>query len=214
LDGLHPSTLIFTEGFRLNQGLLLARRAVSIVVSLVILLFCLPLIPFIALAIKVSSPGPVLFPQERVGRNGLPFNLYKFRTMCQNAELETGPTWATEDDPRVTRVGRWLRRTRLDEIPQLYNVLKGDMGFVGPRPERPEFVQWLIEVIPYYQMRHIIRPGITGWAQVRYQYGSSLEETKQKLKYDLYYIKHMSLALDCLIVFETVKTILLARGSR
>lgn len=214
LDGLHPSTLIFTEGFRLNQGLLLARRAASIVVSLVILLFCLPLIPFIALAIKVSSPGPVLFPQERVGRNGLPFNLYKFRTMCQNAELETGPTWATEDDPRVTRVGRWLRRTRLDEIPQLYNVLKGDMGFVGPRPERPEFVQWLIEVIPYYQMRHIIRPGITGWAQVRYQYGSSLEETKQKLKYDLYYIKHMSLALDCLIVFETVKTILLARGSR
>jgi sugar transferase (PEP-CTERM system associated) len=212
IDGLNPSNIIFSDGFRVSTALLLARRLVSIAVSLVILIVCLPLLPFIVLAIKLSSPGPVVFRQERVGRYGHPFYLYKFRTMFHNAEAETGPTWTTDNDPRITRVGRFLRITRLDEIPQLWNVLKGDMGFVGPRPERPEFVQWLNDLIPYYQLRHIIRPGITGWAQVRYQYGASVEETKQKLKYDLYYIKHMSLVLDLLILFETTRTILAARG--
>jgi len=212
IDGLTPSVMIFADGFRQDARLLFVRRIVSTLLSLTILLCCLPLIPIIALAIKLTSPGPVLFRQERVGRNGVFFTLYKFRTMRQDAEAGTGPTWAASDDPRITTLGKFLRISRLDEIPQLWNVLKGDMGFVGPRPERPEFVQWLNEAIPYYQLRHIIRPGITGWAQVRYQYGATLEETKRKLEYDLYYIKHMSLALDMLIAIETVKTVLRARG--
>ncbi len=212
LDDLTPSTMVFADGFRLNQRMLFLRRMVSIATSLIILLLCLPLIPFIVLAIKLTSAGPALFRQERVGRNGTSFTLYKFRTMYHNAESETGPIWVENDDPRITPVGKFLRISRLDEVPQLWNVLKGDMGFVGPRPERPEFVQWLAEAIPYYNLRHIIRPGVTGWAQVRYQYGASLEDTKEKLKYDLYYIKHMSLALDLLILLETIRTVLNARG--
>jgi sugar transferase (PEP-CTERM system associated) len=214
IDGLHPSALIYSEGFRLNQTVLLARRSVSIVIAGSALLVCLPFIPLIALAVKLSSPGPVFFRQKRVGRHGEPFMVVKFRTMRQDAEAVTGAVWAGKDDPRVTSVGRFMRKTRLDEIPQLWNVVKGDMSFVGPRPERPEFVQWLNEQIPYYNLRHIIRPGLTGWAQVRYQYGASLEETRQKLQYDLYYIKHMSLALDLLIMFETIKTVLLRRGAQ
>jgi lipopolysaccharide/colanic/teichoic acid biosynthesis glycosyltransferase len=167
-----------------------------------------------ALAVKLTSPGPVLYRQKRVGRYGVLFDCYKFRTMRADAEAEAGPTWAGDDDPRTTLVGRVLRRTRLDEIPQLWNVLRGDMGFVGPRPERPEFVEWLSREIPYYHLRHIVRPGITGWAQVRYQYGASLEESKEKLRYDLYYIKNISLSLDLLIVLHTVKIVLLGRGSR
>jgi lipopolysaccharide/colanic/teichoic acid biosynthesis glycosyltransferase len=167
-----------------------------------------------ALAVKLTSPGPVLYRQKRVGRYGLVFDCYKFRTMRADAEAEGGPTWAGDGDPRITPVGRVLRRTRLDEIPQLWNVLRGDMGFVGPRPERPEFVEWLSREIPYYHLRHIIRPGITGWAQVRYQYGASLEESKEKLRYDLYYIKNISLSLDLLILLQTTKIVLLGRGSR
>jgi sugar transferase (PEP-CTERM system associated) len=212
LDGLNPSMMIFADGFRLDRTMLFMRRVVSLLTSLTILLLCLPLIPFIVLAIKLNSPGPVLFRQERVGRNGIAFTLYKFRTMYHNAEANTGPIWVELGDPRITRVGKFLRISRLDEIPQLWNVLKGDMGFVGPRPERPEFVQWLADKIPYYNFRHIIRPGVTGWAQVRYQYGASLEQTKEKLKYDLYYIKHMSVALDLVILVETIKTVLWARG--
>jgi lipopolysaccharide/colanic/teichoic acid biosynthesis glycosyltransferase len=154
----------------------------------------------------------VLFRQERVGRLGETFTLFKFRTMRQDAEHGTGPVWASNNDPRITPVGRFLRKSRLDEIPQLWNVLKGNMGFVGPRPERPEFVQWLTEAIPYYHLRHMIRPGVTGWAQVQYQYGASLEQSKQKLQYDLYYIKHMSVMLDLVILFKTVKTVIAARG--
>ncbi len=214
IDGLQPSVLIFADGFRTNPVFLAVRRLISIAVSLLLLLCCLPLIPFIVIAIKLTSSGPALFVQERVGRNGDSFKLFKFRTMKHNAEADTGPMWASDNDPRVTAVGRFLRASRLDEIPQLWNVLKGDMGFVGPRPERPEFVQWLNDLIPYYQVRHIIRPGITGWAQVRYRYGASVEETRQKLQYDLYYIKHMSLALDLLIMFETVKIVLLGRGAQ
>jgi sugar transferase (PEP-CTERM system associated) len=214
LDALYPSWLIFSKGFRLNATFMAARRVVSMVLALTSLLLVLPLIPIIALLTKLTSPGPVFYRQKRLGRNGRVFTCYKFRTMRADAEADRGPTWAGDDDPRITSVGRWLRRMRLDEIPQLWNVLRGDMGFVGPRPERPEFVEWLTREIPYYHLRHIIRPGLTGWAQVRYQYGASVEEAKEKLKYDLYYIKHISLSLDLLILAESVKTILLGRGSR
>jgi sugar transferase (PEP-CTERM system associated) len=214
LDGLHPSWLIYSDGFRQNVTFMLARRATSIVISLSILLVFLPVLPIIALAVKLSSPGPILYKQKRVAKNGAIFYCYKFRTMLADAEADTGPTWAGDEDPRITWVGRILRLTRLDELPQLWNVLRGDMAFIGPRPERPEFVDSLTREIPYYSLRHVIRPGLTGWAQVRYQYGSSIEESKQKLQYDLYYIKHMSLGLDLLIMFETIKTIVSRRGAQ
>ena len=214
LDGLHPSAMIFGEGFEVKKAVFLARRFVSIIVAGSALLILLPFLPLIALGVKLSSPGPVLFKQKRVGRVGDVFTLYKFRTMRQDAETATGAVWAQKNDARVTGIGRFLRKTRLDEVPQLWNVLRGDMGFVGPRPERPEFVQWLKEQIPYYNLRHIIRPGLTGWAQVRYQYGASLEETMQKLEFDLYYIKHMSVALDLLVIFETLRTVVLRRGAQ
>lgn len=213
LDGLNPSALIYSQGFNLRQWLLIARRILSIMISSIGLALCLPILPFVILAVRLSSPGPILFSQVRLGLGGRPFTIYKFRTMRQDAEAN-GAQWATKNDSRITRVGRLMRKTRLDEIPQLWNILRGDMGFVGPRPERPEFVQWLMKEIPYYGLRHMIRPGLTGWAQVRYQYGASVEETKRKLEYDLYYIKHLSLGLDLLIMFETLKTILLRRGAQ
>jgi len=213
LDGLNPSTLIFTEGFRMSVTHQLFRRLLSLSVSFTALLICLPFIPFIILAVRLSSPGPIFFSQTRVGRSGRPFTAYKFRTMRQDAEAQ-GAVWATKDDPRVTSIGRFMRNTRLDEIPQLWNVLRGDMAFVGPRPERPEFVEWLSKEIPFYDLRHMIRPGITCWAQVRYRYGASLEETKRKLEYDLYYVKNNSIGLDLLIMFETIKTIILRRGAQ
>jgi len=213
LDGLNPSTLIFTEGFRMNASQQIFRRLLSFVVAFTALLICLPFLPLIILAVRLSSPGPILFSQTRVGQRGRLFTAYKFRTMQENAEAQ-GAVWATKDDPRVTAVGRVMRGTRIDEIPQLWNVLRGEMAFVGPRPERPEFVQWLSQQIPFYDLRHMIRPGITGWAQVRYRYGASLEETKHKLEYDLYYVKHQSIGLDLLIMFETIKTIILRRGAQ
>jgi lipopolysaccharide/colanic/teichoic acid biosynthesis glycosyltransferase len=156
----------------------------------------------------------VLYRQKRVGRNSVQYFVFKFRTMRADAEAVSGPIWAGQKDNRVTRVGRFLRSSRLDEIPQLWNVFRGDMGFVGPRPERPEFVEWLTREIPYYPLRHVIRPGITGWAQVRYKYGSTLEDAKEKLQYDLYYIKNVSLGFDLLIMFQTIKTIVLGRGAQ
>jgi len=213
LEGLNPSTLIFTEGFSVKASQRLIRRLVSISVAFIGLTLSLPFIPFIILAVRLSSPGPIFFHQTRVGLRGRPFSVIKFRTMRKDAEAQ-GAVWASKNDPRVTPVGRFMRTTRLDEIPQLWNVLRGEMGFVGPRPERPEFVQWLTSEIPFYDLRHMIRPGITGWAQVRYQYGASLEETKQKLEYDLYYVKHLSVGLDLLIMFETIKTIMLRRGAQ
>jgi sugar transferase (PEP-CTERM system associated) len=213
LDGLNPSSLIFTHGFNVKASQQILRRIVSITVSFIGLAICLPFIPFIILAVRLSSPGPIFYRQTRVGLRGRPFSVIKFRTMRQDAE-EQGAVWATQNDPRVTSLGRFMRTTRLDEIPQLWNVLRGEMGFVGPRPERPEFVQWLAGEIPFYELRHMIRPGITGWAQVRYKYGASLEETKNKLEYDLYYVKHLSLGLDLLIMFETIKTIILRRGAQ
>jgi sugar transferase (PEP-CTERM system associated) len=214
VDELHPSWLIFSDGFRLSAAFLTARRFFSMVVSLVCLLVCLPLIPLIILGIKLSSPGPVLYRQRRVGRHGGVFVCYKFRTMWADAEADSGATWASDDDPRITRFGQLLRKMRLDEIPQFWNVMKGDMGFVGPRPERPEFVDQLFKEIPYYHLRHIIRPGITGWAQVNYGYGASVEEAKEKLRYDLYYIKNISFALDLLVLFQTIKIVLLGRGAK
>jgi sugar transferase (PEP-CTERM system associated) len=213
LEGLTPSSLVFTDGFRVKAGQQIVRRMVSFAVALIALLVCLPLIPVLAISVRFSSPGPALFRQRRVGLRGRLFTLYKFRTMRQDAEAN-GAVWAARHDPRITRIGDFMRKTRLDEIPQLWNVLRGDMGFVGPRPERPEFVEWLGHEIPYYDLRHMIRPGITGWAQVRYQYGATLEETKRKLEYDLYYLKHLSLGLDLLILFETAKTIVLRRGAQ
>jgi exopolysaccharide biosynthesis polyprenyl glycosylphosphotransferase len=214
IDGLYPSWLIFGDGFNSRPGFLVLHRLVSMVASLVLSVLSLPLLPLIALSIKISSPGPVLYRQKRVGENGTIFTCFKFRTMRRDAEADTGPTWAGDDDPRITLVGRVLRLTRLDEIPQLWNVLRGDMSFVGPRPERPEFVEWLVREIPYYRLRHVIAPGITGWAQIRYQYGNSVEDAKEKLQYDLFYIKNRSIGLDLLILFDTIKICLLGRGAR
>jgi exopolysaccharide biosynthesis polyprenyl glycosylphosphotransferase len=190
------------------------RRLLNCSFALVGLLLTLPLMPFILLAIKLGSRGPIFYHQKRVGRGGTTFYCHKFRTMRQDAEADTGATWATDDDPRITRVGKFLRLARLDEIPQLWCVLKGDMHFVGPRPERPEFVEWLSKEIPYYGVRHTVRPGITGWAQVQYKYGNTLEDAREKLQYDLFYIKNASIGLDLLIMFQTIKIVLLGRGGR
>ena len=214
IEELHPSSLVFAEGFRLRTGTEMIRRFVSVLAAGVLLLALLPVIPFVILLIKLGSPGPVLYRQKRVGRGGMIFLCNKFRTMRQDAEADTGPTWAGDDDPRITRVGRFLRSSRLDEIPQLWNVLAGDMAFVGPRPERPEFINWLSKEIPYYPVRHAVRPGITGWAQVRYKYCNTLEDAKERLQYDLFYIKNASLGLDLLIMFHTIKIVLLGRGGQ
>lgn len=213
VDELHPSWLIFGDGFRPTRAYQVIQRTLSVGAALVLSILTMPLIPIIALLIKASSPGPVLYRQKRVGFRGEPFYCYKFRTMRADAEADSGPTWAWDDDPRITKVGKFLRAARLDEIPQLWNVLRGDMEFVGPRPERPEFVEWLNREIPYYQLRHIVPPGITGWAQVCYKYGNTVEDSKEKLRYDLYYIKNASLGLDLMIIFQTIKTVVLGRGA-
>jgi sugar transferase (PEP-CTERM system associated) len=214
VDNLYPSWLIFAEGFRFSAIFLVARRFFAILAAAVLLLIVLPVIPFVILAIKLDSPGAVLYRQKRVGFGGRVFYCYKFRTMRQDAEADTGATWALDNDPRITTVGKFLRTTRLDEIPQLWCVLKGDMTFVGPRPERPEFVEMLAREIPYYPVRNAVPPGITGWAQVRYKYGNTVEDAKEKLQFDLYYIKNMSLGLDLTIVFQTIKIVLLGRGAQ
>ncbi len=214
VENLYPSWLVFGQGFRRSATFILVRRAVSIVISLIGLILTLPLIPLIILAIRLDSKGPVFYTQARVGKGGRVFNVVKFRTMRQDAEAANGPQWAGDKDPRVTRVGKFLRASRLDEIPQLWCVLKGDMAFVGPRPERPEFVEWLSEEIPFYGVRHMVRPGLTGWAQVKYKYGSTVADAREKLQYDLFYIKNASIGLDLLILFQTIKTVLLRRGAQ
>ncbi len=213
VEKINPSWLIFGEGFRQSLPRRVAKRAMSIVCSAIGLVLTLPIIIIVAIAIKLDSPGPVLFVQERVGKDGRVFKLYKFRSMRQDAEKD-GAKWAAQNDPRVTRVGRIIRKLRIDEIPQMWNVLKGDMAFVGPRPERPVFVERLRRKIPFYDQRHTVHPGITGWAQVCYPYGASDEDALEKLKYDLYYIKHMSLALDLYIIFKTIKIVLFGEGAR
>jgi sugar transferase (PEP-CTERM system associated) len=214
IESIRLSWLLFSPGSHTSRLFLLYKRFASIVISIVGLLLSLPLFPFVILAIKLSSPGRIFYWQDRVGREGRVFRCYKFRTMRADAESDTGPIWAEHDDPRITRVGRFLRKTRMDEIPQLVNVLKGDMSLVGPRPERPEFVAELNEKIPYYHLRQSVRPGITGWAQILYRYGSSVEDAKEKLRYDLYYIKNSSAGLDLLILLNTIKIVLVGRGAK
>ncbi len=214
LESITPSWFIFSNGFRRTSKFSICKRFIDIVLSCIGLLLTLPFFPLIALAIKLDSPGPVFFRQERFGNKEKRFELYKFRTMRQDAEKGTGAVWAEKNDPRITKLGHFFRGSRIDEIPQLINVLKGDMSFIGPRPERPEFVEKLKQVIPYYSKRHFIKPGLTGWAQVRYPYGSSVEDAVEKLRYDLYYIKNISPFLDTLIFLETIKVVLFGRGGR
>jgi sugar transferase (PEP-CTERM system associated) len=214
LEHITPGWFIFSHGFNITSLYRLIKRIMDVLIASALLIFFLPFLPIIAILIKLDSPGPVLFRQNRVGEGDRLFTLYKFRTMRSDAEKTTGAVWAQKDDPRVTRLGRILRKTRLDEIPQLFNVFRGDMSLVGPRPERPEFTTELKGIIPYYSERHYVKPGLTGWAQVRYPYGASVADALEKLRYDMYYIKNWSLVFDLMIVFETIKVVLLGRGAR
>ena len=214
VEKLNPSWFIFSDGFRKSRITRFMKRITGLIAASVGLLLTLPLIALIALAIKLDSKGPVIFKQDRSGQDGRIFKLCKFRSMIDKAEAACGPCWAADNDERITRAGRILRKYRLDEIPQMWNVLKGDMSFVGPRPERPEFVNKLAEAIPYYIERHTVKPGITGWAQVSYRYGASVKDACEKLKYDLFYIKNMSLIMDLIIIFKTAKIVLLRSGAR
>jgi exopolysaccharide biosynthesis polyprenyl glycosylphosphotransferase len=213
LEYLSPSWMILSEGFRKSAVLLAIKRMLDVFVSLVLVTLTMPIMLIVALAIWLESGGPVLFRQERIGLGGRPFQILKFRSMNHNAE-ENGPKWAADGDLRVTRVGRIIRKLRLDELPQAVNVLRGEMSFVGPRPERAIFCRMLENETPFYALRYSVRPGITGWAQVKYQYGASIEEAKTKLEYDLFYIKHLSLTLDLAILFETAKVVLWQRGAK
>jgi sugar transferase (PEP-CTERM system associated) len=214
VENLYPSWLIFADGFRRSSMFILVRRLLSIVISLTGLVLSAPLWPLVMLMVKLDSPGPVFYSQRRVGKGNSIFHVIKFRTMRQDAEAKSGPQWAGANDPRITRVGKFLRSSRLDEIPQLWCVLKGDMAFVGPRPERPEFVESLTKEIPFYSVRHMVRPGLTGWAQIKYKYGSTVADAREKLQFDLFYIKNASIGLDLLIMFQTIKTVLLRRGAQ
>ncbi|MCC7124833.1 MAG: TIGR03013 family PEP-CTERM/XrtA system glycosyltransferase [Acidobacteria bacterium] len=214
VENLRPSWMIFSDGFNKSAMLEMAKRVSDIALSSIGLVLAAPLMACSAIAVRVSSPGPVLYNQRRVGKDGVTFTIYKFRSMRVDAEATTGAVWSTgQNDPRVTPAGRFMRRTRLDELPQLWNVLRGDMSFVGPRPERPEFVAELTRQINFYGQRHVVRPGLTGWAQVRHRYGNTVDDSQEKLQYDLFYIKHMSIPFDIYIILETVKTVLVRGGS-
>src|SRR6185503_12351548 len=214
VDNLRPSWLLFSEGFKKTRLLLVAKRVLDLVCAAVGLTLLSPVMALVAAMVKLTSPGPVLYHQARVGKDGKLFTVHKFRSMRQDAEAKTGPVWAQASDPRITPIGGFLRRARLDELPQLWNVLLGDMSMVGPRPERPEFVAKLTEEIPFYGLRHTVRPGVTGWAQVSYTYGASVEDALEKLQYDLFYIKRMAVAFDLFVLFSTVKTVILRRGAQ
>ena len=214
VENLRPSWFIFSAGFRKGRLLQTGKRLLDIAIAGIGLLLALPIMIGVAIAVRLDSAGPILYRQLRVGQHGRLFNLFKFRSMREDAEAKTGAVWATEGDPRITRVGRFLRHARLDEIPQLWNVLRGDMSIVGPRPERPEFVESLAREIPFYGQRHTVKPGLTGWAQVSYTYGGSVDGTMEKLQYDLFYIKNLSLPLDLFVMFCTAKIVLLGRGAR
>jgi sugar transferase (PEP-CTERM system associated) len=214
ITDLRPSWILLSSGFQRTAWIMFMKRALDIVVSGLGLVLAAPVGLIAAIAIKLDSPGPVLYCQERVGEDEVPFVLYKFRSMRCDAESTTGPQWAAKHDPRVTRVGWIMRKLRIDEIPQLMNVLKGEMSLVGPRPERPFFVAQLREQIPYYELRFTVKPGLTGWAQISYQYGDSADDATEKLQYDLYYTKHMSPTFDLQILFETVKVVVLGRGAQ
>jgi sugar transferase (PEP-CTERM system associated) len=212
VENLRPSWLIFSAGFKTSGAVVVAKRALDIAVAGSMLLLFGPVMLLVALLVKITSAGGALYQQQRVGQNNQVFTIYKFRSMRKDAEAKTGAVWAVKNDNRVTPIGRFIRTTRLDELPQLWNVLRGDMSFVGPRPERPEFVKDLTEQIPFYGQRHVVKPGLTGWAQVNYSYGNTLEDALEKLQYDLFYIKHMSLSLDLFIIFKTARTVLLRQG--
>jgi exopolysaccharide biosynthesis polyprenyl glycosylphosphotransferase len=213
VENLRPSSIIFANGFRRSQIIKQFKRFFDIGASLLTLIFSLPCILAISIAIYLESKGPIFFRQDRVGQDGRVFSLLKFRSMRVDAEGDK-PVWAGINDSRVTRVGKVIRKLRMDEIPQVINVLKGEMSFVGPRPERPFFTEKLTQEIPFYSYRHTVKPGITGWAQICYPYGASKEDALEKLKYDLYYIKHMSSYMDFMILLETFKTVFFGRGSR
>jgi len=214
LDDLKPSWLIFSDGFRASRVTRFVKRMLDLSFSIILAIVSAPLMALTAIAIRLDSTGPLLYSQERVGENGAMFKIFKFRSMRTDAELAGKPVWARDNDDRITRVGRLIRKARLDELPQLWNVMRGDMSFVGPRPERPFFVEQLAEDIPFYLQRHSVKPGLTGWAQVKYQYGSTVEDAMEKLRYDLYYIKHMSIVFDLTIVLDTVKVILFGKGAK
>jgi exopolysaccharide biosynthesis polyprenyl glycosylphosphotransferase len=212
IEGLSSERLIFANGFCPSRFYLSLKRLIDLALSIAVLTIAAPLMALITVIIKLETSGPAIFSQERVGIMGSRFTVYKFRSMRQDAECRTGPTWAKENDDRITRVGAILRKTRLDELPQVWNVLRGDMSFVGPRPERPYFVDLLKEKIRYYDLRHYVKPGITGWAQVMYRYGASVEDSRHKLEYDLYYAKNTSLRLDLLILLKTIGVVLKGEG--
>ncbi len=214
VEWMKPSTLIFSEGFNRVNLSRISKRVSDILFSVVGLILSLPIFLILPILIKLTSKGPVFYRQERVGEKGRPFMLMKFRSMRQDAETLSGPVWAMEDDPRVTPLGKILRLIRLDEVPQMVNVLKGEMSFVGPRPERPLFVKQLREKIPYYDLRFTVKPGLTGWAQIKYQYGATEKDALEKLQYDLYYIKHLSPLFDLTIVVDTIRVVLLGKGAR
>jgi sugar transferase (PEP-CTERM system associated) len=214
IESLKVSWLIYGHGFRQNVWRSLVKRCLDLVVSAVLLVTAMPVLGLAMLAIAIEGGGPVIYRQERVGYQGRTFTVLKLRSMTHDAERDGKAEWASDRDPRVTRVGRIIRRMRIDELPQLLNVLKGEMSFVGPRPERPEFVAMLVEQIPFYAVRHSVKPGLTGWAQVRYAYGASVEQSIRKLEYDLYYVKNHTLFLDLMILLETVRVVLLGEGAR
>jgi sugar transferase (PEP-CTERM system associated) len=212
IEDLSPEWLIFANGFNPSKVYMGFKRCFDLLLSMTLLIVFSPLMALVAAAIKLDSKGPAIFSQERVGLLGKRFTLYKFRSMRTDAEKLSGPVWARDNDDRITRLGRFLRKTRLDELPQMFNVLRGDMSFVGPRPERPYFVDLLKEKIRYYDVRHYVKPGITGWAQVMFPYGASVEDSQNKLQYDLYYAKNISLGLDLLVLLKTVKVVVAGEG--
>ncbi len=213
VEKVNPSWLIYSEGFLKTRFLTVAKRGVDLLVSAAGLCIAAPIMLISACIIKLESPGPVFYVQDRVGANGRVFKVVKFRSMTCDAEKD-GPVWAAQNDTRTTRYGAFMRKTRIDEIPPMWNVLKGEMSFVGPRPERPVFVERLEKIIPYYSLRHSVKPGLTGWAQIFYPYGASEEDALRKLEYDLYYIKNMTLRMDLFIIFKTVQTVLFRKGGR
>lgn len=213
VENLRPSWFVFAEGFRKSAPLMAGKRLIDVTAAVLGVVLAAPLLALVAALVKLTSNGPVLYHQQRVGLHGRVFTVHKFRSMVTGAEAKTGAVWAQKDDERVTPIGSFIRRSRIDELPQLWNILRGDMSLVGPRPERPEFVAQLTEQIPFYGQRHVVRPGLTGWAQVRYTYGASVEDAMEKLQYDLFYIKNLSLSLDLFIILATVKTVLQRKGA-
>jgi exopolysaccharide biosynthesis polyprenyl glycosylphosphotransferase len=211
---LRPSQLVFSAELGPRSSNVHLQSVYSMILGITGLVISLPIMALVAILVKLSSPGPILYRQTRVGLRGATFQVFKFRSMYADAEASTGAVWATKSDPRITPIGRWLRKLRLDELPQFFNVIRGEMAVAGPRPERPEFCRIIEEKIPFYKQRHSVKPGITGWAQINQQYADTIEDSITKLEYDLYYIKNLAPSLDAYIIFHTLKVMLLSRGAR